>query len=354
MEQWQEILEKEAGPGNTSPYFTAKGAPKIGRTNASARAPKASRGATASRGAKASRGARSSGARSRSKASTSSSRGSRRSTGGRKSSKASTSSKGTKTINYTPPGTKPSTQTKQNAKGATKPPKTVKDRVLNRYVLGGGAGTIALGSGLSWLAMPGDDDENTIDYSGAGASGGSVDPGEVGMYAAGGAALSGLGSLLYGKLKGKPNLQRDVIFALVGGAAGASIPMLKSAAMEMEKEGIAMTTALGVATLLAILGGTAASGIQSSLQHRDWMRNSLDQQREMQAVERAHLQEQEKDRKLKSYGAAGGLIGAAAGGTASNVYGSATGNESLKRDILSTLAGAGIGGAAGIYAANKA
>ena len=180
--------------------------------------------------------------------------------------------------------------------------------------------------------------------------GSSPDISEIAMGAAGGATVGGLGSLLYGKLKDKPDLQRDVILALVGAAAGGAIPMMKTGSMEKEAEPILLTV-LTIAAILAAYGGSA---YQQSKYQKQNMKMMADQQKALESIERAKLQEAARGRKALTHGAVGALGGGAIGGTLSNVYGKKTGRESLRRDIMSALAGAGLGGAAGLYSAAKA
>lgn len=168
---------------------------------------------------------------------------------------------------------------------------------------------------------------------------------EIGMHAVGGGAVAGLGSLLYGKLKDKPSLQRDVIMTLVGTAAGAAYPMIKAASQEKEAD-------FGItATIIAILAATGAGMGQAHMQHKSYMNSAKEQQRALESIERAKLHESSRSRKAMTHGTVGALAGGAIGGTASNLYGKSTGDKSIGRDVMSALAGAGLGGAAGLYSA---
>jgi hypothetical protein len=173
------------------------------------------------------------------------------------------------------------------------------------------------------------------------------------MGAGGGAALGGLGSLLYGKLKNKPDLQRDVVMALIGAAAGGGYQMMKAGAQE--KEALAISgTVLTAAIIASTLAATGAGMYQSSLQFNKNLGLTKEQLRLQDDANRGMIEEAARSRKAVTHGTVGALGGGALGGTLSNLYGKKTGKESLRRDIMSALAGAGLGGAAGLYSAAKA
>jgi hypothetical protein len=166
---------------------------------------------------------------------------------------------------------------------------------------------------------------------------------EVLTGAAGGGALTGLGSVLYGKLKDKPNLQRDLILTLIGATAGAGYTMNKQGS----------PTLMTIATIATILAATAGG-----IGHSEYSRRQSNKLRKKElaahiGIQQQGLEEAARSRKAMTYGTVGALGGGATGGTLSNLYGKKTGRESLRRDIMSALAGAGLGGAAGLATAAK-
>ena len=160
-----------------------------------------------------------------------------------------------------------------------------------------------------------------------------------------GATVGGLAGPLYGKFFGKPDLQRDVILALIGAAGGAAYQLSKSGSHQKEAEPI--TIGLLLASL--VLSGAGLYQNQQAVNAQG--RLAAEQNQLARDLTNAQLQESARSRKAITHGTVGALGGAAAGGGISNLFGKLNKRESLRRDILSTLAGAGVGGALGLMTA---
>jgi hypothetical protein len=225
--------------------------------------------------------------------------------------------------------------------------------IAGATILGGGGAILAGGRAGSFLAdLP--FQGKYPESSPAGEDLSSPELSELAIGAGGGAALGGLGSLLYGKLKNKPDLQRDVVLALIGAAAGGGYQMMKAGAQEKEAVVITGTALATAATIAAILAATGAGMYQSHQQFNKNLGLAREQMRLQDEANRGMIDEAARSRKALTHGTVGALGGGAIGGTLSNLYGKKTGKESLRRDIMSALAGAGLGGAAGLYSAAKA
>lgn len=234
---------------------------------------------------------------------------------------------------------------------------------------------------------------------------------DVLTYGAGGAAVGGLGSLIYGKLADKPDLKRDVISALVGGAIGAGAKAydvygddksIDKKASSIEKEALmpqylkpvqAQIAAKKASPVLDWLksqlkfgkGGLLASGSvagtglgsigtyaltrpdeaeriekinKSSAPLYDALKGFYKQQ---SRIPEGYLSEDAKSTpeadvtadaedltNLSSAVGAGAIGGGTAGGLGSFTYGKITGEESRKRDLIAALLGAGLGGVTGM------
>jgi hypothetical protein len=174
-----------------------------------------------------------------------------------------------------------------------------------------------------------------------------------------GGAIGGLGSLLYGTLKDRPDLRRDLIATLIGGAAGGAYQILKSASDDIEinvradmlgKEAVIQAAALAPWLWGLLAAGTAGgvgydiySGKQTERRHNE----AIDQAK---ALEQGYANLGLSADKLRR-GGGGALVGGAIGGLFSNLIGRSTDKPSRRRDVLSILAGSAIGGLAGVYSA---
>lgn len=242
------------------------------------------------------------------------------------------------------------------AKGQVRPPADPgKWKTYGKPLAYTSGGVLAAGSTMAVLGnmlAPGDIEPRDIPPAGPE---GSPEISEIATSAAGGAALGGLGSLLYGKLQDKPDLQRDTIVALIGAAAGSAYPFMKNGSMDKEADGGLFSVPALIAASIFLSGALGGGAMYQSHSYQKANEKMMaDQQRALESIERAKLHEAAMGRKAVTHGTVGALGGGAIGGTLSNIYGKKTGKESLRRDIMSSLAGAGIGGAAGIYSAMKA
>ena len=174
-----------------------------------------------------------------------------------------------------------------------------------------------------------------------------------------GGAIGGLGSLLYGTLKDRPDLRRDLIATLIGGAAGGAYQILKSASDDIEinvRADMLGKEAAGPAAALAPwLWGLLAAGTAGGVGY-DIYSGKQTERRHNEAIDQAKALEQGYANlglsadKLRR-GGGGALAGGALGGLFSNLIGRSTDKPSRARDIASILAGAALGGAAGVYSA---
>lgn len=167
-----------------------------------------------------------------------------------------------------------------------------------------------------------------------------------------GASAAGLGSLLYGKLKDKPSLQRDLISTLIGGSAGIAYNLVKSGADadaieinarsdKFDKEAWVYPTIMGVTTAASFIpmfmGGDKDEGFNEALAKQT-------------ALEQSNYElTRSIDKSRRGFG--GAVLGGSLLGMASNLYGRAKNKESLRRDLLATISGTILGGAAGVYSA---
>ena len=193
-----------------------------------------------------------------------------------------------------------------------------------------------------------------------------------------GGAAGGLGSLLYGTLADKPDLRRDLIYTLLGGAAGGAYHLLSSQkaganantieinarTATMDKEAFLGITAagllvagkvVGAGTMLGMVGSMLYSNRQVSNQQKQTERHAEQNQRmhdaavkEYKGLQQSQLALSQSQDKLRR-GAGGALAGGAVGGLVSNIAGKAMDRESMRRDIMAMLGGAAIGGLAGVY-----
>jgi uncharacterized protein YcfJ len=179
-----------------------------------------------------------------------------------------------------------------------------------------------------------------------------------------GAAVGGLGSLVYGKLSNRPDLQRDLLSALVGAGAGAATHLATKEAAE-EKEAVFWPLFIPAAIAAGFYGKEHIQGIESRAEQEqaalDAYNRSATAAHEVKTVARAareaqrkqeaeKAQEEATSRKVKR-GATGAAMGGVVGGAGSHLYGKATGKENIKRDILAALAGGALGGTAGVLTA---
>lgn len=176
----------------------------------------------------------------------------------------------------------------------------------------------------------------------------------VAQGAAVGATGGGLASVLYGKLADRPDIQRDLILALTGGALGAASQLSKTAS---EKEAWAFIPAI---TGLTTKGVVTAASLLASLGYLGTSvhQTMADRKRHAEAMKKTNeVRDKYTDLtnsadKLR-VGAGGALAGGTIGGVASNLYGRSTGKSNMRRDLLATLAGAGIGGYMGSQAVSS-
>jgi len=190
---------------------------------------------------------------------------------------------------------------------------------------------------------------------------GKRSPAAMAGGAAAGALAGGLGSLLYGKLKKDPSLRRDVVFALIGAAAG-------TAAGAMVKTGHRIEFDSGFPEYLEKISGfwlplLAGAGLTvGGSAGADWLMNSKARKEQAAATARAEeMQQQLREAQQQIVGnqkalqgAGVGALGGAAGmGLGSAAYGKMTGKENIRRDLILALLGAVSGGALGAYAGSR-
>lgn len=180
-----------------------------------------------------------------------------------------------------------------------------------------------------------------------------------------GAGLGGLGSLIYGKLSDKPDLQRDLIFALFGAMGGAGVGFAKSAsrdiyetkldrALGMQKIALdPLSWAIIGSALLASGTGLAAthnSNAQAEKNTQDMISaGKASQKQEQQTMTELQRRQHEQQNKMSRVGlsaAGGGAVGA----LASHLYGAKTNREDLRRDLIAALGGAALGGTGAMIA----
>ena len=176
-----------------------------------------------------------------------------------------------------------------------------------------------------------------------------------------GAATAGLGALLYGKLKDQPDLRRDLIVTLIGGTLGASHELLKSgvdaADIEiydqpsmLDKEALPALVVPALKTTAAIAAWLGGSHLLGASGRRDEERRHNEAIAEAKAFTRQQASLQ-RTLDITRRGTGGAILGTLSGATLSRLIGKHTGKDNLRRDVMSALGGALIGGAAGIYSA---
>ena len=218
-----------------------------------------------------------------------------------------------------------------------------------------------------------------------------------------GGTVGGLGSLLYGTLKDQPSLRRDLIATLIGGASGGAynlltqglgskkpldqtegVPVKEPESSALDKDAAVppwvgaagrglLRFAGGPWTLAGYLGGELGiKGYDVYQTHKGDRRSKdldrklqqyyVDKQVERQAEQKKHDEEALEafknkttamdnltiSQKAQRFGAGGALAGGALGALLSSAYGKGTDRERMRRDIISMLGGAAIGGTAGV------
>jgi len=195
-----------------------------------------------------------------------------------------------------------------------------------------------------------------------------------------GGTVGGLGSLLYGTLADKPDLRRDLIATLIGGASGGAYhlltqefgskkpvkqvtaPVKQVTASVLDKEAVWPV----VAGTLGYFGGDLTIGALDKHWQRKEQRRHNDIELALQQYQIDHQLAQDAEaleafknkttamsnlttsQKAQRLGAGGALAGGALGGLLSSAFGKVTDRESMRRDIISMLGGAAIGGTAGV------
>ena len=281
--------------------------------------------------------------------------------------------------------------------------------VRNTYtgaILGGGGGAYLGGGFLADSTHPGDtplppaslDEPTTHQYPPTGTESVLV-----------GGAVGGLGSLLYGTLRERPDLRRDLIAMLLGGAAGGAYSLWKNPSKEVEASSLDKSAAslppealgplrwggrgapgLGRGALglvgrraLGLVGGPMVWGAMGAhlvgdLSIQGYEKYQIQKERrrindleldlqkyyaDRQMANDAKAIEAVKERstavnnlttsqKAQRLGAGGALVGGALGGLLSSAFGQVTDRESLRRDLIAMLAGGVIGGTAGVLRAD--
>lgn len=201
-----------------------------------------------------------------------------------------------------------------------------------------------------------------------------------------GGSVAGLGSFLYGKLKDRPDLRRDLIAAALGSIVGGSYQLLKSGSavqtqhvteVQAWKNRWAEPTyqdkeAIGYLKYLAPAGRAAWGGLK-------WTGRKLSGNKVLVGATGALMgtdlytgrQEKKRHRAAmgqgkqveKSYGdlsrnvtrtrrgVIGSVLGGAMGGALSRIFGGD--KDNIRRDLVAILAGMGIGGLVGTLPFNK-
>ena len=175
----------------------------------------------------------------------------------------------------------------------------------------------------------------------------------VGEAAALGAGSGAIGSILYGKLAGKPDLQRDLIAAITTSLAGGALAAYADK-QAMDKQALVPLIPPALTTLGSILVPAAAFvGL-------DYLVNASDREKQemVERVNEARLRRMEARTSAQGQALARGTGGAALGGAsgygASLLWGKLRNNPNVARDIGMAGLGMVAGGALGASTAKDA
>lgn len=173
--------------------------------------------------------------------------------------------------------------------------------------------------------------------------------------------------MLYGKLKGRPDLQRDLFAALLGAGVGSAAYLAKQA--DQEKEAIAWaalpafgkflgTTAIGTAAWVALDRAVSKKERAQTAQHQT---DTLARVKDLEEREKVHAMSRyvgdynrRRGQEMAAKGIAGGALGGGGGWALSRLYSRLKGTKpNMRQDILAALVGTGTGAALGLHQATK-
>lgn len=180
-------------------------------------------------------------------------------------------------------------------------------------------------------------------------------------YVGGGAAAGGLTSILYGNLRNKPDLQRDLLGAMLGAGVGSAAYLVNQDRQQKEAVAWVMPVAKGAGAIAAYVGLDRLLGAgerkRTELHQTDTMQRVADLEAREKAQREATTAKdynQLRGQDMAVKGVAGATIGGGAGMALSRLYSRFQRKKpDLRQDLLGVLLGAGSGAMIGLSEARK-